>query len=214
MPATTCTACGADLDAVPGRAPCPSCGGLARTFNVGITEVAHAADQAQVEVIVRAALDELAAMPADVAQALLEEARRRLAPTGAPQQVRHEVSLSAEVYATATADAHLVIGVEQDSVFIPANARTWRDLLIPRADEVRVAVLNAVVTAGVAYLVASHASPAATADVSRAAGPHRAVPAVVIHEPTPPPPLPPLLGPEDSTRDDDKGEHGEDDGDP
>jgi hypothetical protein len=80
---------------------------------------------------------------------------------------------------------------------VPANARTLRSLLVPSADEVRVAVLNAVVktvmAVGFGYLVARYAAPTtgpqASCDDARPA-----VPALVIErEPTPAQSHPPLI---------------------
>jgi hypothetical protein len=164
-----------------------------------------------------AALAELAAMPVDAARAVVEEAKRRLAGQDRPQAIagaEGSAGSSAEGGAATgpaaagestvrmLGGAVAVTGEGRIAVegfgFIPANASTWRRLFSPSVDEVRAAVLNAVLSAvasaGVAYVVAQHSAPTpavqAACDDTR-----RAVPALVIdREPMPPSLLPPLIG--------------------
>jgi hypothetical protein len=67
-PTMTCPDCGADLDRVPVEEPCPGCGGKRRA--------------AHVKLIVDTALAELAAMPADQARAVVNQATQLLERTG------------------------------------------------------------------------------------------------------------------------------------
>jgi hypothetical protein len=172
-------------------------------------------------VLVKAALDELAAMPVDAARAVVDEAKRLLeaqdrpwAVAGAEGSARSAGESGAWTGATARgeddrpltrAGAVAVTGVGRIAAagvaLIPANAPTLRQLLSPTVDEVRRAALNAllgaIASAGVAYGVARYAAPSLGAregcDDTR-----RAVPALVVErEPTPAPPLPPLVTPSD-----------------
>ena len=62
-----CPACGADLDAVPTSTQCPSCGGMGRAVRVDVPALA-ATPSLAVGVLVRQAMDELAAMPEEAAR--------------------------------------------------------------------------------------------------------------------------------------------------
>jgi hypothetical protein len=192
-----CPDCGLDLDSVPVGAPCAGCGGSRRSAGVGLVAATGRGEAAEIGVLVKDALDELAAMPADAARALVEEAKRRLA---APRPSTGERrSGSGEPLAT-SAHLGIAIGVRRDAVLIPANARTWRDLLAPSADEVRRAVLDAVIAAAVTYLVARHLPPGANAGALPADDPcRRPTPALVVErEPTPARALSPLVTPGDA----------------
>ena len=146
----------------------------------------------------REALAELEAMPAATAQAILAEAKRNLADAAGESATPEHRSGTAEPL-SATLGVSVADGVRMDAVVIPASARTLRALLVPTPDEVRRAVLDAVVAAAVTYFATQYVSHPADPKVG-AGDAGRATAAVVEPPPTPAPPLPRLVTAADHER--------------
>jgi hypothetical protein len=161
----------------------------------------------EVAVLAREALAELAAMPADAAHAILEEARRQLAPAAVPAHAPAH-PLRGELVGTATVRANLTVGVRQDAVFLPANAATLRRLFaLPSVSEIRALVFAALLDAASPCGCPHYGAQPDGFGLPRIEAVTRA-PAPSEREPTPAPPLPSLLGPEDVTQ---AGRQGDDD---
>jgi hypothetical protein len=168
-----CVGCGADLGAVPTGA-CPRCGDVRRKIRVFVTDTVTVTDSVNVEVLVREALAELSALPTDT--------RNR---------VVHGFARFAVV---ATSGTIVAAG------FAPRDAprlhQLWRAL--PAA--ARTTLLFAVATASA---VGTGAANKAGEDLYEALKNGIRAIATAEREPTPAPPLPPLVRPGDAVQEDD-----------
>lgn len=73
MAQALCARCGANLNAVPAGEPCPSCGGTRRDVRIEVPAASMTLTAAPVAVIVRQALDELAALPEEERGAVVRQ---------------------------------------------------------------------------------------------------------------------------------------------
>lgn len=212
--ATSYPACGASLDQLPAGEPCPGCG-IRRPLVVEIVgttmDLAMSAPPGTVSVV-NDALAELAAMPADKAReavahiiALTGEAVCRCTATGAPA-----VEFSDGLVSTDTAAA--AFGVTQDAVYTPPpTSAIGRALANPTTRAILIAIAaklggDAVEHGAVALFKLATREPASAVEMVYAAPPpppafiqlappHIEPMATGEREPTPAPPLPPVVGP-------------------
>jgi hypothetical protein len=131
MPLYTCTHCGAELDASP-SGPCSRCG--SKGVTVGLEPLTGVGSLGDVSITVGRAIEELAAMPAEQARAILEYAANIVAPQ--PLDLSMSIPSGAvavtgegRITVKGHAVAHATALATQDAVYVPPQASVWRGLL-------------------------------------------------------------------------------------
>jgi hypothetical protein len=133
-----CPDCNADLDRVPVKEACPGCGGGRRSARVELPTAYSTAKANEVQALVQDALDELAAMPAEVAETAFKRVVALAGSAHGTSSSTATLTVAWPVERSISAQASAVVAVADfvaDATFLPAEAiqlppawlRAWRN---------------------------------------------------------------------------------------
>jgi hypothetical protein len=118
---TTCSGCGANVDAVPLREPCPACGSKKREGRLGVPTFAAVATIGDIRIVVGKAIEELASLP-DVERREVAAQLSQLAEHLAERMSFNEVVTdTAKVTDTAAATVATGLAFSAHSAYTPPS---------------------------------------------------------------------------------------------